>query len=121
MKNRQFRNSRSHLINIYDKAEYIAEAEHQDNSHENHCDVFIALLPARCFNAVSAGAADGAVDAAVGHTQHQEGDQRHDKEVGEENVVADITCVSPHLAWADCIILGPGHKHQWIILSAIIH
>ena len=84
------------LIKIDDDPEDIAEDKDNHDAHKYHGDVLVTLLSV-VGPLVGGGApGDGLIEHAVDHREDEEGDERHDDEIREKDVVTGVGRVISH-------------------------
>ena len=84
------------LIKIDDDPEDIADDKDNHDAHKYHSNVLVTLLPV-VGPLVGGGApGDGLIEHAVDHREYEEGDECHDDEICEEDVVTGVDRVISH-------------------------
>ena len=89
-------NSFFNLIKINDDPEDIAEDKDNNDAHKYHGNVLVTLLPVVGPLVGSGAPSDGLIEHAVDHREYEEGDERHDDEVSQQDVVTGVARIISH-------------------------
>ena len=90
-----------YLIKINDNSEHVTECEGEHDPHQDHGDALVPLLAVGGPLVGGRGVGDSFVEHAVDDGEDEEGEEGHDYEVGQEDVVADVVGIVPELRGAD--------------------
>lgn len=85
------------LIKINDDPEDIADDKDNHDPDKYHGNVLVAPLPVAGPLVGGSALGDGLIEHGIDHCEDEEGDERHNDEVSQENVVTGVAWVISHL------------------------
>ena len=97
-----------HLIHICDYPDGVTHSKHCDQQGQDGRDLLVPPLSVRRLLIGSARLSDGSEQEIVEDCQQDEGDERHHKEVWEEDVVPRVAHALPELGRANSESARPG-------------
>ena len=97
-----------HLIHICDYPDGVTHSKHCDQQDQDGRDLLVPPLSVRRLLIGSARLSDGSEQEIVEDCQQDEGDERHHKEVWEEDVVPRVAHAQPELGGANSGSARPG-------------